>query len=145
MRVFVLANLLSLALFSIYGFSAHSGPTQKEGSETWVAFSKTAESITGNITITPSTIEMSNGKTLHIEAVKGDMPNLYRFNGADKLKLLNNNTLCGDGVDSGFLILDDAQPGSFEIEVFSGNTPPEAGKSAEDHPGFCASYYYSKS
>ena len=139
-----ITRVLSFILFSAFALQAHGEPAKADAFERWEAYSKTAVSITGDIAITPTEIEMGNGSHLPIEAVEGDVPNLYRFSGANKLKLLNDNTLCGNGIDNGYLILDASRANTLEILVFTGNSIPLAGGNADLQPGLCATFYYGK-
>jgi hypothetical protein len=73
--------------------------------EHWTAYSKTAESITGNVTFSPDRITFGNGKSLPL-AVAGTVAGFetlgrrgqstrFRVTSPDDPVLLNGNRLCG--------------------------------------------------
>jgi hypothetical protein len=67
-------------------------------SKTWLAMSRTAASITGDITVTANQITFQNGAFLSIRAVDENADNnvtLYKVISTSNPKLLNGNYICG--------------------------------------------------
>jgi len=67
--------------------------------QTWLAFSTSAMSITGDIVMTSSQITFQNGESLHIKAVEKDAGLglvLYQVVSKTNPILLNGNTFCGN-------------------------------------------------
>ncbi|SDR24144.1 hypothetical protein [Pseudovibrio sp. Tun.PSC04-5.I4] len=125
--------------------SALSETPEIAGPQDWHAYSYSAEQITGNIILAPGTIEMGDAGILQIEGVEGYTPNLFSFSGAKSLNLAQGKYFCGEGVNTGFLIIDHSQPDFLAIDVFGGDKPPVAGKSVDLQAGFCGSFTYNKS
>jgi hypothetical protein len=68
-------------------------------SKTWQAMSRTATSITGDITVTANQITFQNGASLSIRAVDEDSEQgitLYKVVSSNNPKLLNDNYICGN-------------------------------------------------
>ncbi|MES0869993.1 hypothetical protein [Pseudovibrio sp. SCP19] len=128
------------------GFSLLANPLAyaEDTGEKWIAVSNTAMSITGDIELSPTAITMSTGSVLPLEAVKGDVPNLYRFTHANDLKLLRDNTFCLPHTEVGYVVLNYRGKEELEIDVFDGDEAPHSADELESQPGFCASYFYQK-
>lgn len=131
-------------LLSVPSVSASSADVANETGERWEAFSTTAQSITGDIIVTPRSITMGSGSVLQIEPVQGDVPNLYSFTGAEQLRLIRENTLCGPDTTSGYLVLVSPGDNMLEIDVFDGDPPPGSVDNMQSAPNFCASYIYDR-
>ncbi|GHB25622.1 hypothetical protein GCM10007094_12140 [Pseudovibrio japonicus] len=131
-------------LLSTLPVSASSIDAANETGERWEAFSTTAQSITGDIIVTPTSITMASGSVLQIEPFPGDVPNLYRFTGAEHLRLIRDNTLCGPDTTDGYLVLVSPGDNMLEIDVFDGDPPPGSVDNMHSAPNFCASYIYDR-
>jgi hypothetical protein len=110
----------------------------------YVAVSKTAMSITGDISFDDSGITFANGETLgfsdlvadHFEVDGQDLPaSVYRIAEPADPELENGNRLCGNGDVTYLANWADGETGSV-IAVFTGEDEPTG--SAE----MCASYSY---
>lgn len=86
------------------GTEAQSTPTTAKG-ERWIAYSTTAQAITGDVTFAPDRITFENGKFLELTRIGalsqfagmfGKHPaTLYKVNKPDAPVLLRGNRLCG--------------------------------------------------
>ncbi len=139
----VFAGILLISTPSVWAQSADAANADNTG-DRWEAFSTTAQSITGDIILEPNSITMGSGSVLQIEPVPGDVPKLYRFTGAEHLRLIRDNSLCGPDTTDGYLVL--ASPGDnmLEIDVFDGDPPPGSVENMQSLPNFCASYIYDR-
>ncbi len=100
----------------------------------WVATSKTAMAITGDITVGPDTITFGNGQSIKIKPLTSGVSKLTPP--ADP-ELLEGNTLCGRPVT--YVMLIPAKDG-LELQAYWGAKQPVAPNGA----GMCASFFYSK-
>ena len=141
-----LASMAVLAGASVWGASAD---------ERWTAYSKTAISITGDVTFSPGRITFGNGKYLPL-APAGTIPrynalgksvtaSLFRVTESADPVLLHNNRLCGGRTPQPvtFIVVSTPDHGQGEpelrsIDVFAATTPPNADGSAQA----CGAYYY---
>ncbi len=135
---------LASAFLGLSVFASPLAFAKGEGGEKWIAVSNTAMSITGDIVISSTTITMSTGSVLPIEAVKSDVPNLYSYTDADDLKLIRDNTFCLPHTQNGYLVLNYNAKGELEMDVFGGDYAPDSPEKPKSKPGFCASYFYRK-
>ncbi|GAA2833018.1 hypothetical protein EDC40_104265 [Aminobacter aminovorans] len=108
------------------------------------AFSATAESITGDISMDDFSITFANGQSLKFAALLGDHfvvdgervnASLYSVEDPSDPELENGNRLCGAG-DVTHLASWSGGEGLTVVAVFTGDEPPES--SAD----LCASYTY---
>lgn len=111
----------------------------------YTAYSNTAESITGDISMDDFSISFANGESLDFSALVSDhfrvdghrVPaSVYRVKRPADPELENGNKLCGSGNVS-YIATWRAGEGQTAVAVFTGNAAPE---SDED---MCGSYIYS--
>jgi hypothetical protein len=130
-------------------------PAPALAAEHWAALSKTAQSITGDVTFTPQRITFQNGQSLPLVLV-GAVPGfqemgatvtvtLYRVTAPADPKLLRGNRLCGgaEAVPATYVAVWSPRPMAGDhaprsIEVFSGAQPPRAAGGAES----CGTFNY---
>lgn len=112
--------------------------------DSYIAVSKTAESITGDIQFDDFSITFANGETLEFSSlvannfkVDGDTvpASVYRVSEPSDPELENGNYLCGSG-DVTYVASWGADPQLMTIAVFTGKRPPR------DSSEMCASYTY---
>ncbi|WP_108818479.1 hypothetical protein [Pseudovibrio sp. Alg231-02] len=137
MKIKITSVFLGLSLASIPLAYAGEAPDKK-----WGASSTTATSITGDIVVGMTSITMATGSVLHIKPVTSEVPNLYRFTGADMLMLIRNNNLCLPDTTDGYLVLSYPSKNMLAIDVFDGDMPPMTVEGMESQSNFCASYSY---
>ncbi|KZL19651.1 hypothetical protein PsAD2_01930 [Pseudovibrio axinellae] len=137
-------NIVVLAAFCFALIPTPIAQAESNASEKWAAFSTTAMSITGDIEVSPTAITMSTGSVLPIEAVKGDIPHLYRFTGADKLKLIRDNSFCMTNTTDGYIVLSYPTADELSMNVFQGDSPPVSDSNLDSQPNLCAIYNYQK-
>jgi hypothetical protein len=91
--------------FALSGLTASATGQTASAPEIWTPISRTAQTITGHVTVTPSEITFQNGESLPLarggqmlfrpEAKrKKVMADLYRVTSSDNPVLQNGNTLC---------------------------------------------------
>jgi hypothetical protein len=89
-----------LVCLGLVAFIAACSTNQSLNTEnTWHAMSRTAESITGDITVSANQITFQNGTFLSIRVVDEDSENnitLYKVISTSNPKLLNGNYICGN-------------------------------------------------
>lgn len=122
---------------------AATAPVLAEG-DRYRAFSATAESITGDISMDDFSITFANGESLKFAALLGDHfvvdgervnASVYSVEDPADPELENGNRLCGAG-DVTYLASWSGGDGLTIVAVFTGDEPPES--SAD----MCASYTY---
>lgn len=122
---------------------AGATPALAEG-DVYKAFSTTAESITGDISMDDFSITFANGKQLKFSALIGDHfvvdgervnASVYGVEDPSDPELENGNRLCGAG-DVTYLASWSGGEGLTVVAVFTGDEPPAS--SSE----MCASYTY---
>lgn len=122
---------------------AGATPAFAEG-DVYKAYSTTAESITGDISMDDFSITFANGESLSFSALLGDHfvvdgervnASVYSVANPSDPELENGNKLCGSG-DVSYLANWAGGEGLTIVAVFTGDEPPES--SAE----MCASYTY---
>ncbi|CAN7561413.1 hypothetical protein [Aminobacter aminovorans] len=122
---------------------ATTAPVLAEG-DRYRAFSTTAESITGDISMDDFSITFANGESLKFAALLGDHfvvdgervnASVYSVEDPADPELENGNRLCGAG-DVTYLASWSGGDGLTIVAVFTGDEPPES--SAD----MCASYTY---
>ncbi len=110
----------------------------------YTAYSKTAESVTGDISFDDFGIAFANGESLAFSDLLGDhfvvdgqrVPaSLYRVEEPADPVLLNGNALCGAG-DVSYVASWSAGDGLSTVAVFTGSQPP---RSSDE---MCASYIF---
>jgi hypothetical protein len=143
----VRSSVLSLCLVTV-SIMFVGTPTSAASPERWIAYSKTAVAITGNVTYSRQSIKFANGKTLALTAPKkvtvendGEpvKATFYRVNGNPVLK--NGNRLCGKRATfiAVFTPADtDSGKASRWMAVFSGSKAP----SSINDDSLCAIYTY---
>jgi len=136
-----LAPLLLLAVF------AASGAAAKGGVEHWQPYSRTAESITGPIALSPTELRMSRARlplrvAADVPAFKADLgtypARILAVTRPSNPVLLNGNRLCGGPVR--WIVVYRLEHGDLGMAVFSGEAQP---KSLDD-PGACGTFNYSR-
>ncbi len=122
---------------------ASAAPAFAEG-DRYRAFSTTAESITGDISMDDFSITFANGESLKFAALLGDHfvvdgervnASLYSVEDPSDPELENGNRLCGAG-DVTYLASWSGGEGLTIVAVFTGDEPPE------NSDEMCASYTY---
>ena len=112
--------------------------------DSYAAYSRTAESITGDIQFDDFSITFANGETLEFSDLVGDAfvvdgetvpASLYRVATPADPELENGNALCGSG-DVTYIGSWGAGDGLVAVAVFTGDAPPESSDE------MCASYIY---
>ena len=105
--------------------------------ETWMPVDKTAISITGKVTFTPSKITFQNGKSLAIKAATdaGIDGQVFKVLKPADPQLIRGNTLCGRSTVKYILIVKPDRK-SRGLSVYDGPNVP-----FQDTPS-CASYSY---
>lgn len=135
-----LIRLLPIALLAV----AACGTQASAEGDHYTAFSTTAESITGDISMDDFSITFANGESLTFSALLGDHfivdgrrvnASVYSVENPSDPELENGNQLCGAG-DVSYVASWGAGEGLTAVAVFTGDEPPES--SAE----MCASYIY---
>ncbi len=128
-------------------FSAFVGPTvtAKPSSGAYVATSKTAMSITGDIDVSSERLTMARGILLPLKMVAkvgrfntdlGNEPaRIFRVTRLMNPVLLNNNRLCTAAVS--WIVVWQMPAGGLGMAAFSGAKPH-----SEDSPGLCGTFYY---
>lgn len=116
---------------------------------TWIATSKTAMSITGDIVLDDYSLTFKNGKTLDLEpydmakegdwsgsgdAVSGDV---FKIDPPSSPNLLRGNSLCG--APASYVVLWTPGEGELTLNVYSGDAAPTG---MTDADGLCATYGY---
>jgi hypothetical protein len=110
----------------------------------YTAYSKTAESVTGDISMDDFSIAFANGEQLAFSALVSDHfrvegrkvgASVYSIKGPADPELENGNRLCGEG-DVTYLATWGAGKGLTAVAVFTGDNPPTSDE------GMCASYVY---
>lgn len=118
-------------------------PAFAEG-DRYRAFSTTAESITGDISMDDFSITFANGESLKFAALLGDHfvvdgsrvnASVYSVEDPSDPELENGNRLCGAG-DVTYLASWSGGEGLTIVAVFTGDEPPESSDE------MCASYTY---
>lgn len=127
---------LALAMSTTWSFVAYG--------DDYTAYSKTAESVTGDISFDDFSITFANGESLAFSDLLGDhfivdgkrVPaSLYRVEEPGDPVLLNGNALCGAG-DVSYVASWSAGDGLSAVAVFTGSQPP---RSSDE---MCASYIF---
>lgn len=130
--------LLAAALLS--GFAAPVAASADD----YTAYSNTAESITGDISMDDSSITFANGESLDFSDLVADhfrvdghrVPaSVYRVSHPADPELENGNRLCGSGKVS-YVASWSGGDGLTIVAVFTGNSAPQSDES------MCASYTY---
>lgn len=128
---------------AMLGLLVAAAPAYAEG-DVYKAYSTTAESITGDISMDDFSITFANGESLSFSALLGDHfvvdgervnASVYSVANPSDPELENGNKLCGSG-DVSYLANWAGGDGLTIVAVFTGDEPPES--SAE----MCASYTY---
>ena len=131
-------------LSAVFGLLvASAAPALAEG-DRYRAFSTTAESITGDISMDDFSITFANGEELKFSALLGDHfivdgqrvnASVYSVETPSDPELENGNRLCGAG-DVSYLATWSGGEGLTVVAVFTGDEPPESSDE------MCASYTY---
>ena len=110
----------------------------------WIADSKTAMSITGDVVFTPSRLAFQDGKWIAIRRESHGAYETYRILSHTNPVLLNGNTLCGPSAPSYFTIRYDRTASSTETTIatafYTGTKPP---RHWDDPANLCATFTYS--
>jgi hypothetical protein len=137
----------SVLLFAATIASAATANTS--GEERWVAFSKTAYSITGDIALSPT--QLKTARATFPLAVAADIRSfgadegvvaarVLRVTRPSNPALLNGNRLCQGPVRWVAVWRTPDDPKMLVMAAFSGRTMPRSIKT----PGLCGTYYYSR-
>lgn len=133
----------ALFLTTAMVIAATVAPALAQG-DRYLAYSTTAESITGDILLDDFSITFANGEALEFSAlvsdhftVDGEQVNASVYSVADPSDpvLENGNRLCGAG-DVSYVANWSAGDGLTIVAVFTGDAPPESSDE------MCASYTY---
>lgn len=128
---------------ALLGLSIVAAPAYAEG-DVYKAFSTTAESITGDISMDDFSITFANGESLSFSSLLGDHfivdgnrvnASVYSVANPSDPELENGNKLCGSG-DVSYLASWAGGEGLTIVAVFTGDEPPESSDE------MCASYIY---
>ncbi|MGC2409122.1 MAG: hypothetical protein WA441_03740 [Methyloceanibacter sp.] len=115
----------------------------------WIAMSKTAMSITGDIVLDDYSLAFKNGKSLDLEpyemAREGDWSgsgeeisgDVFKIDPPSNPKLLHGNTLCG--APATYVVLWTPGEGELTLNVYSGDGAPTG---TPDVDALCATYSY---
>jgi hypothetical protein len=129
---------------AIFGLAVWCGAGPFAYADDYVAYSKTAESITGDISMDDFSISFANGESLAFASLVSDHftvdghkvnASVYSVKEPGDPELENGNKLCGSG-DVSYVATWGAGDGLTEVAVF---TSEDAPKSSEE---MCASYVY---
>jgi hypothetical protein len=121
-----------------------AGGTSHAYADDYTAYSKTAESVTGDISMDDFSIVFANGEQLAFSALVSDHfrvegrkvgASVYSIKDPADPELENGNRLCGEG-DVTYLATWGAGKGLTAVAVFTGDNPPKSDE------GMCASYVY---
>ena len=132
------------ALTAVFALLVASGAPAFAAGDVYTAYSNTAVSITGDISMDDFGITFANGESLSFSALLGDHfivdgrrvnASLYSVENPADPELENGNRLCGTG-DVSYLANWAGGEGLTIVAVFTGDEPPE---SSDD---MCASYTY---
>jgi hypothetical protein len=129
---------------AIFGLVVVYGTGSFAYAEDYVAYSKTAESVTGDISMDDFSISFANGRSLAFSSLVSDHFNVdghrvgasvYSVKDPADPELENGNKLCGSG-DVAYIATWGAGEGLTEVAVFTGEDPPRSDE------GMCAAYVY---
>jgi hypothetical protein len=129
---------------AIFGLVVACSPGPLAYADDYKAYSKTAESITGDISMDDFSISFANGETLAFSSLVSDHfrvdghkvgASVYSIKDPGDPELENGNKLCGSG-DVNYVATWGAGDGLTEVAVFTGEDPPKGNE------GMCASYVY---
>ena len=128
-----------------------------EAVEHWMAYSRTAVGITGDITLSTSEITFADGQRLQLSPVgtatgvilapviSDDVADVYRINEPRDLQLLSGNVLCGASRLPTYMtalkVGDRGQSGTLYISFLTGDATPSQGM---DERRFCASLTFKR-
>ena len=136
------AALLAIVL-GVVPTAAHAEPAR------WLATSKTAMSITGDIVLDDYSLAFKNGKRLDLEpyemAREGDWSgsgdeisgDVFKIDPPSNPKLLHGNALCG--APATYVVLWTPGEGELTLNVYSGDGAPTG---THDVDALCATYSY---
>ena len=114
--------------------------------ETWIAVSKTATAITGDIVLDEYSLTFANGESLDLEPYEQDRVGdwsgsgnetegyVYKIDPPADPELNNGNTLCGAPVS--WLVIRSPGKGELVVNAYSGEETPTG------TDGLCASYSF---
>lgn len=128
---------------ALLGLLVATAPAYAEG-DVYKAYSTTAESITGDISMDDFSITFANGESLSFSSLLGDHfvvdgnrvnASVYSVADPSDPELENGNKLCGSG-DVSYLASWAGGEGLTTVAVFTGDEPPESSDE------MCASYTY---
>lgn len=129
---------------TILGVALAIGTASSAYSDNYTAYSNTAESITGNISMDDFSLVFQNGETLIFDQLVADnfivdgrrVPgSVFSVQNPSDPELENGNQLCGMG-DVTYVANWAAGDGLSAVAVFTGNEPPASSDE------MCASYIY---
>jgi len=132
---------------AIFGLAVVCGTGPLAYADDYAAYSKTAESITGDISMDDFSISFANGQSLAFSSLVSDHfrvdghkvgASVYSVKDPGDPELENGNKLCGSG-DVTYVATWSAGDGLTEVAVFTGENPPMSDE------GMCASYIYQDS
>jgi hypothetical protein len=136
-------RVLGRAALAAVLFLSVSNPALAKKAARWTATSTTSIAITGNIAVSADSIKFGNGKSIHIEPVGPDRPEVFRVDPPANPLLLNGNRLCGDEPPTFVSLFRDG--GSLTLYVFEGAEAPSSPFGLVGvQPGMCASYHYER-
>lgn len=154
MRLITRRKSSSLLLPAICGMLCFSGAAARADVRKLAASSRTAESITGNIEISPSAIKMSKatfkvrvaGQNPHYATSFGTQvpATIYQVTTPQNPELINGNKVCSQNVR--WFALYEPEPGQGNsadnvcLSAFEGDAKP----SGDNTPGLCGYYCYSE-
>lgn len=124
-------------------------PGTSQAADSWAAASKTAQSITGDITVDRDTLTFAGGTRLTLKpyemarngdwAASGDevAGDVFKIDPPSNPKLLNGNSFCSEPAT--FVVLWTYGEGELTLNVYSGDAAPTG---LPDADALCASYSY---
>lgn len=133
---------------ALVAFGAVAQPANLDLDGAWQAYSKTAMSITGDVTVTDRAVEFTDGVTLPWVFVGTDTGDwdltrqslegaIYKLTPPSDPTLRNGNTLCGSAVS--FIVLANDKPDTLVMAVFTSISAPKP--TSDD---LCATYYFTR-
>lgn len=123
--------------------AAPTSPPATSSAVGYVAASRTASAITGDITVSANQIIFANGAALGLRQVGDDSSNVYEVYPPANPELLQGSTLCGQGSPR-FIVLSQESPNSLYLKVFDGPDAPAPSAGPLPQSGMCASYNYER-
>lgn len=113
--------------------------SQGTGAQEWTPISRTAQAITGSVTISEDEIVFGNGEALPLRAVA---PELYAVESSANPILLNGNSICGPRAPT--YLAARRQGETLYLLAFDGAQRPSVSGDPLSQSGSCALYVYER-